>query len=76
MTKEFEFLKAELDSMKENHTWQDIKQLESMQGPSVTVNHQKSFSYLLIITSDSLHILDSSTPHRRPFSSMEPAPDQ
>ncbi|WEZ03441.1 glycine C-acetyltransferase [Bacillus subtilis] len=41
MTKEFEFLKAELDSMKENHTWQDIKQLESMQGPSVTVNHQK-----------------------------------
>lgn len=27
--------------MKENHTWQDIKQLESMQGPSVTVNHQK-----------------------------------
>ncbi|MBU8749101.1 glycine C-acetyltransferase [Bacillus subtilis] len=42
MTKEFEFLKAELDSMKENHTWQDIKQLESMQGPSVTVNHQKA----------------------------------
>ncbi|AYK67683.1 glycine C-acetyltransferase [Bacillus subtilis subsp. subtilis] len=41
MTKEFEFLKAELDRMKENHTWQDIKQLESMQGPSVTVNHQK-----------------------------------
>ncbi|AMK72333.1 MULTISPECIES: glycine C-acetyltransferase [Bacillus] len=41
MTKEFEFLKAELDSMKENHTWQDIKQLESMQGPFVTVNHQK-----------------------------------
>lgn len=41
MTKEFDFLKAELDSMKENHTWQDIKQLESMQGPSVTVNHQK-----------------------------------
>lgn len=41
MTKEFEFLKAELNSMKENHTWQDIKQLESMQGPSVTVNHQK-----------------------------------
>ncbi|MGD7093000.1 glycine C-acetyltransferase [Bacillus subtilis] len=41
MTKEFEFLKAELDSMKENHTWQDIKQLESMQGPSVTVKHQK-----------------------------------
>lgn len=41
MTKEFEFLKAELDSIKENHTWQDIKQLESMQGPSVTVNHQK-----------------------------------
>ncbi|QFY84711.1 8-amino-7-oxononanoate synthase [Bacillus subtilis] len=41
MTKEFEFLKAELDSMKENHTWQDIKQLESMQGSSVTVNHQK-----------------------------------
>ncbi|MCY8928431.1 glycine C-acetyltransferase [Bacillus subtilis] len=41
MTKEFEFLKEELDSMKENHTWQDIKQLESMQGPSVTVNHQK-----------------------------------
>ncbi|CAF1866930.1 glycine C-acetyltransferase [Bacillus subtilis] len=41
MTKEFEFLKADLDSMKENHTWQDIKQLESMQGSSVTVNHQK-----------------------------------
>ncbi|BEV37661.1 glycine C-acetyltransferase [Bacillus stercoris] len=41
MTKEFEFFKAELDRMKENHTWQDIKQLESMQGPSVTVNHQK-----------------------------------
>ncbi|MBO3635342.1 glycine C-acetyltransferase [Bacillus subtilis] len=41
MTKEFEFLKAGLDRMKENHTWQDIKQLESMQGPSVTVNHQK-----------------------------------
>lgn len=39
--KEFEFLKTELNSMKENHTWQDIKQLESMQGPSVTVNHQK-----------------------------------
>ncbi|SMF09370.1 2-amino-3-ketobutyrate coenzyme A ligase [Bacillus subtilis] len=41
MTKEIEFLKADLDSMKENHTWQDIKQLESMQGSSVTVNHQK-----------------------------------
>lgn len=40
MTKEFEFLKAELDRMKENHTWQEIKQLESMQGPSVTVNHK------------------------------------
>ncbi|MCY8281705.1 glycine C-acetyltransferase [Bacillus inaquosorum] len=26
--------------MKENHTWQEIKQLESMQGPSVTVNHK------------------------------------
>lgn len=38
--KEFEFLKAELDRMKENHTWQEIKQLESMQGPSVTVNHK------------------------------------
>ncbi|MFP7232289.1 glycine C-acetyltransferase [Bacillus subtilis] len=42
MTKEFEFLKAELDRMKENHTWQDIKQLESMQGPSVTVNHKNA----------------------------------
>ncbi|MCY9356491.1 glycine C-acetyltransferase [Bacillus spizizenii] len=40
MTKEFEFLKTELDKMKENHTWQEIKQLESMQGPSVTVNHK------------------------------------
>ncbi|MCY8545711.1 glycine C-acetyltransferase [Bacillus vallismortis] len=40
MTKEFEFLKTELDRMRENHTWQDIKQLESMQGPSVTVNHK------------------------------------
>ncbi|NTU26604.1 glycine C-acetyltransferase [Bacillus tequilensis] len=40
MMKEFEFLKAELDRMKENHTWQEIKQLESMQGPSVTVNHK------------------------------------
>ncbi|MCY7951233.1 glycine C-acetyltransferase [Bacillus inaquosorum] len=40
MTKEFEFLKAELDRMKENHTWSEIKQLESMQGPSVTVNHK------------------------------------
>ncbi|MGX4765978.1 glycine C-acetyltransferase [Bacillus mojavensis] len=41
MTKEFEFLKAELERMKENHTWQDVKQVESMQGPSVTVNHKK-----------------------------------
>ncbi|MEC1623510.1 glycine C-acetyltransferase [Bacillus mojavensis] len=41
MTKEFEFLKAELERMKENHTWQDVKQIESMQGPSVTVNHKK-----------------------------------
>ncbi|MCY7922658.1 glycine C-acetyltransferase [Bacillus spizizenii] len=40
MTKEFEFLKTELDKMKENHTWQEIKQLESMQGPSVTVSHK------------------------------------
>ncbi|KAF1681218.1 MULTISPECIES: glycine C-acetyltransferase [Bacillus] len=40
MTKEFDFLKTELDRMKENHTWQDIKPLESMQGPSVTVNHK------------------------------------
>ncbi|AUZ26476.1 8-amino-7-oxononanoate synthase [Bacillus subtilis] len=40
MMKEFDFLKAELDRMKENHTWQEIKQLESMQGPSVTVNHK------------------------------------
>ncbi|MFQ6320333.1 glycine C-acetyltransferase [Bacillus halotolerans] len=41
MTKEFEFLKAKLERMKENHTWQDVKQVESMQGPSVTVNHKK-----------------------------------
>ncbi|WP_088884256.1 glycine C-acetyltransferase [Bacillus spizizenii] len=40
MMKEFEFLKTELDKMKENHTWQEIKQLESMQGPAVTVNHK------------------------------------
>ncbi|PJY98587.1 8-amino-7-oxononanoate synthase [Bacillus vallismortis] len=40
MMKEFEFLKAELDRMKENHTWQEIKQLDSMQGPSVTINHK------------------------------------
>lgn len=39
MTKEFEFLKAELDSMKENHTWQDIKQLESMK---ISICHSES----------------------------------
>lgn len=32
--KEFEFLKAELDKMKENKTWQQMKQIETKQGPS------------------------------------------
>ncbi|MCG8395161.1 glycine C-acetyltransferase [Bacillus atrophaeus] len=36
--KEFEFLKSELEDMKENHTWQEIKQVESKQGAYVTVN--------------------------------------
>lgn len=27
--KEFEFLKAELDKMKENKTWQQMKQIET-----------------------------------------------
>lgn len=35
--KEFEFLKAELDKMKENKTWQQMKQIETKQGPSVEV---------------------------------------
>lgn len=35
--KEFEFLKAELDKMKENKTWQQMKQIETKQGPSVGV---------------------------------------
>lgn len=35
--KEFEFLKAELDKMKENKTWQRMKQIETKQGPSVEV---------------------------------------
>lgn len=30
--KEFEFLKAELDKMKENKTWQQMKQIETKQG--------------------------------------------
>lgn len=29
--KEFEFLKAELDKMKENKTWQQMKQIETKQ---------------------------------------------
>ncbi|MCX3303778.1 glycine C-acetyltransferase [Bacillus sp. NEAU-CP5] len=37
MMKEFEFLKAELDKMKENKTWQQMKQIETKQGPSVEV---------------------------------------
>ncbi|OWP57712.1 glycine C-acetyltransferase [Bacillus velezensis] len=37
MMKEFEFLKAELDKMKENKTWQQMKQIETKQGPSVGV---------------------------------------
>ncbi len=38
--KEFEFLKAELDKMKENKTWQQMKQIETKQGPSVEVKGQ------------------------------------
>ncbi|MEC1395041.1 glycine C-acetyltransferase [Bacillus velezensis] len=37
MMKGFEFLKAELDKMKENKTWQQMKQIETKQGPSVEV---------------------------------------
>ncbi|MBD0406348.1 glycine C-acetyltransferase [Bacillus sp. 1021] len=37
MMQEFEYLKAELDKMKENNTWQQMKQIETKQGPSVAV---------------------------------------
>ncbi|KXZ15027.1 8-amino-7-oxononanoate synthase [Bacillus nakamurai] len=39
--KEFEYLKSELDKMKENKTWQQIKQIETKQGPSVKVKGEE-----------------------------------
>lgn len=39
--KEFEYLKSELDKMKENKTWQQIKQIETKQGPCVKVKGEE-----------------------------------